>query len=375
MSKQYDLAVVGGGIMGASSAIRAAQGGMKVLLCEAGQLGMGASGVNAGTLSLQIKRVGLMPYALRGHALWAQAGDKVGFKACGGLTLAFTEHEADMLAQRMAARSAAGAPISLITATRAREIEPQLTGKLVAASYCADDAYANSSLTGAYYRALLAQAGVDTREVTPVSDIRPAPSGVSLTTEAGIFEASRALLATGAWTREMGKRLGCELPIKVRINTVSVTERLPGLFKKVIGHATGLLTLKQSANGTVLIGGGWQGTGSPQQGSGQVAAQSLRDNLRLAQYAVPDLRAARVVRCWTGFEANSPDFMPIAGRLPGWENLFVLCCVRGGYTIGPYVGQLMGDLILDREPELPLFDPRRLVQQAAQHARLPGVVS
>jgi glycine/D-amino acid oxidase-like deaminating enzyme len=33
-----------------------------------------------------------------------------------------------------------------------------------------------------------------------------------------------------------------------------------------------------------------------------------------------------------------------------------LGCVRGGYTIGPYISKLMGDFILDREPELPLFD-------------------
>jgi sarcosine oxidase subunit beta len=37
----------------------------------------------------------------------------------------------------------------------------------------------------------------------------------------------------------------------------------------------------------------------------------------------------------------------------------VLGCVRGGYTIGPYIAQLMGDYILGREPELPLFNPGR----------------
>ena len=45
--------------------------------------------------------------------------------------------------------------------------------------------------------------------------------------------------------------------------------------------------------------------------------------------------------------------------MPGTRNLFVLCCVRGGYTIGPYIGRLMGDLMLGRELELPLFDPAR----------------
>jgi glycine/D-amino acid oxidase-like deaminating enzyme len=56
-----------------------------------------------------------------------------------------------------------------------------------------------------------------------------------------------------------------------------------------------------------------------------------------------------------------PDFYPLAGALPGVPGAFVLACVRGGYTIGPYIGRLMGDLILDREPEMPLFDPARVL--------------
>jgi glycine/D-amino acid oxidase-like deaminating enzyme len=83
-------------------------------------------------------------------------------------------------------------------------------------------------------------------------------------------------------------------------------------------------------------------------------------NLQLAQFALPGLAGIRVVRAWTGFEPNAPDFYPLAGALPGMPDVFVLGCVRGGYTIGPYIGRLMGDLILGREPELPLFDPSRL---------------
>jgi len=202
-------------------------------------------------------------------------------------------------------------------------------------------------------------------ELTTVDEIEPSGDGITLRAGGSVHAARRALLATGAWTKEISARLGVPLPIRVRINTVSVTERMPKLAKNVIGHATGLLTLKQSTNGTVLIGGGWQGTGTPEVGRGQVVAETLTSNLRLAQYALPELVDARIVRCWTGFEANSPDFLPMAGRLPGWDNLFVLC-VRGGYTIGPYMGRLMGDYILGREPELPLFDPIRFVEKHEQ---------
>lgn len=65
------------------------------------------------------------------------------------------------------------------------------------------------------------------------------------------------------------------------------------------------------------------------------------------------------MRTWLGFEANVPDMMPLAGALPGIADAFVIGCVRGGYTIGPYMGELLSQLILGREPEMPLFSPGR----------------
>jgi sarcosine oxidase subunit beta len=355
----WDAVIVGGGIMGSATALRLAASGMRVALIEASLLGMGASGVNAGTLSLQIKRVALMPYALRGHALWKRAGESVGYREVGGLTLAFTDREAQMLTERMNARRDAGAPIEIIPVQKALEREPSLTPKLVLASFCPLDAYANSSLTGTYYRTLLRQAGVHVVEQSPVDRIDPEGSEIVVKTRRETYRTRRALLATGAWARKMSETIGHPLPINVRINTVSVTERMPKIIGSVLGHASGLLTMKQSANGTTLIGGGWQGRGSPEEGHGEVVAGTLISNLRFAQYAVPGLARARIVRAWTGFEAHAPDFFPMAGLLPGTSNMYVLCCVRGGYTIGPYIGQLMGDFMLDRELELPLFDPAR----------------
>lgn len=365
MTALFDLAVIGGGVMGCSAALRAAEGGMRVVLLEQAALGSGASGVNAGTLSLQIKRLKLMPYALQGYAWWQAAGDAVGFHRAGGLTLAFTQQEAELLTERMTQKRAAGAPIELVSAQTALAREPSLSHRVVAASWCAADGYANSSRTGMYFRGLLTAAGIETREYSPVQDILSERNRFALLTPRATVHARRVLLATGGWTGPLAARLGFDAPIRVRVNTVSVTARAPRLVGAVIGHVTGLLTLKQKQNGTVLIGGGWQGRGTPQDGRGEVVSETLLTNLRLAQFAVPALGALRVVRAWTGFEANVPDFYPLAGALPGVPNAYVLACVRGGYTIGPYIGRLMGDTILDRQPEMPLFDPARFQKQDA----------
>ena len=368
MSNSSDTIVVGGGVMGAAAALELARGGMRVVLCEARGLCMGATGVNAGTLSMQTKRIALTPYAIRGYEMWKRGGDGVGFRETGSLCVAYTEREADVLTRQMTARREAGAPIELITETAARAKEPNLRAGLLAASYCAADGYANASLTGAWYRRQLREAGAELREHTPAQKIVPDSAGVTVHTPQGALRGARALIATGAWAKAMSDELGMPLPMRIRVNTVSVTERMPKLIHAVVTHASGLLSLKQAANGTLLIGGAWQGRGEAATFRGEVTPQTLVANLRLAQYVLPGLAQARLVRSWTGFEGQTPDFVPLAGLLPGTSNVYVLGCVRSGYTIGPYIGKLMADLMLGRQLEMPLFDPARFFPPPAAPA-------
>jgi sarcosine oxidase subunit beta len=361
----YDLAVIGGGIMGVTAALRAAHGGMRVVVVERGGVGGEATGVNAGTLSLQIKRVALMPYALRGHEWWKQAGEAVGFRRTGGYTLAFNAREQALLEERMRMKIEAGAPITFVTPAHVHAAEPALGKRVVAASYCAEDGQADSTHSGVYLRKLLRDAAIEVREHAPVIAIEPHGAGFSVRTPTSALDATSILIASGAWTKSVAELLGVALPIEVRVNTVTVTERGPMLLHSAIGHATGLLTLKQKDNGTFLIGGGWQGRGSPEAGRGDVVAATMLQNLRLARFALPALTGVRAVRAWTGFEAFVPDYYPLAGALPGVPGAYVLACVRGGYTIGPCIGPLVADLILGREPALPLFDPARVLATPA----------
>ncbi len=362
MTEIFDAVVVGGGVMGCATALGLARGGMRVAVVERRALGTGASGVNAGTLSLQIKRSALVPYALKGLDRWRSTVERLGFdvhyRRTGGLTCAFTDAEAEALTTRMAERKAAGVPLEIVGPARVRELEPGLTPKVKLASWCAEDGYAHSTVTGRAYRTALVKAGVTVIEGEPVEGIERAGSFTVVTPRTTLC-GRRLVLAGGAWLKPLAKLIGVDLPIGVRINTVSVTARMPVAIRTIVGHAFGLLTLKQSDNGTMLVGGGWQGRGNAEQGWSAVDPDTLVGNLRLAQFAVPALAHAQVVRTWLGFEANVPDMMPLAGALPGIADAFVIGCVRGGYTIGPYMGELLSQLILGREPEMPLFSPGR----------------
>lgn len=361
-----DALVVGGGVMGATVALRLAEGGMSAALFEQRALGAGASGVNAGTLSLQTKRAALMPYAMAGHELWRHAGERVGYRETGGLTLAFTAAEAAYLEARVAERRDAGAPIELVSPTRARELEPHLTERIEAASYCARDGYANASLTGHYYRERLAASGVEVFEGERVTSIDRLAAGFRVRTANAASLGTRLVLAGGAWLAQAGSMLGVSLPITVRANIVSVTERMPPLLRCVVLQAFGRLTLKQKPNGTFVIGGAWQGEGDVLRGPGHVTTESLVGNLRLATSAMQPLADARLIRSWVGFEARTPDALPLAGELPHCPNAYVIGAVLGGYTIGPYLGRLLGDVILERQAECELFPPGRFDASSAE---------
>ena len=362
MTPLFDAVVIGGGVMGCSTALELAHGGMRVAIVERRALGTGASGVNAGTLSVQIKRVALVPYSLKGLERWRTTVERLGFDVhyhrTGGLTCAFTDQEAEIVTARMTERIAVGLPAEIISPARVRTIEPGLSTKVKLASWCAEYGYAHSTLTGRAYRAALTKAGVMVIEGAPVERIDRDPGFMVVTSRASV-RGSRLVLAGGAWLKQLARLIGIDFPVNVRVNTVSVTTRMPIVIRTVIGHALGLLTLKQSDNGTMLVGGGWQGHGNPEEGWSAVDPDNLVGNLRLAQYAVPALASAQVARSWLGFEATVPDSMPLVGAIPGIPNAYVIGCVQGGYTIGPYMGELLSHFILGREPEMPLFNPGR----------------
>ena len=365
MTQPFDLIVVGGGVHGATVALFAARGGMRVALIERDQICRGASGVNAGTLTMQMTRVALIPYAIKAYAMWMSApqwlGHDVGVVACDGLSLAFTEQEEQLLTYRAGKRREAGAPITLVSGRRAQEIEPGLSEHVRIAGWCKVDGFANAYLTGRAYRRALVEAGVVINERCTAAAIAPSSPGYAVETSEGRIVGARLVLAGGVWIEQMLAWLGVHLPIKALVNQLSVTERIAPVMCTQIGIASGLLSLKQYPHGTVVIGGGWQGRGDRTTGVGELIADNVIDNIRLACHAIPALRQARLARSWTGFEAETADALPAAGPIPGCDNAYVCGSVHSGYTSGPYIARLLAERILGREPEMPLFPIDRLL--------------
>lgn len=365
----FDVAVVGGGLLGCAVALFLSRGGMRAALVERGGLCREASGVNAGTLTMQMTRAALIPYALEAHRMWTSArkwlGHDVGVTACDGLSLAFTEGEAALLEERVRARREAGAPIRLLGLEAARRVEPGLSRWPVLASHCPVDGFASAYLTGLAFRRALVGAGAQVFEHCPAAGVEADAGGGYVVRLASPrqprIEARRLVLAGGAWLGKMAGWLGVRLPVRALVNQLAVTERLPPVMRTVIGVASGLLSLKQFGNGTAVVGGGWQAAGDRERGGVALLPGRLVGNLRLACHAIPALRGARLVRTWAGLEAETRDALPAVGPLPGHPGAFVCGSVHSGFTSGPWIAKLLADRILGREPAMPLFPPDRLI--------------
>ena len=362
-SPDYDIAILGGGLMGCIVALHLARAGMRTIVLEArGGLCTQASGVNTGHIAVMDGRSYRVPYVLRSMELWASAGAwlgrDVGYRTRAGLKVAFTEAEAEELASSTAVMQAQGAVLDMVGANRARELEPGLSSSIHAASWSPADGYANPLLLADGFAAALRQAGAEVRLAAPVRRIEAGPP-FRIFADGQPVVARRVLIAGGVWIGELARMLGVELPMQCRVSQVTVTERRPPTIRTAIGSASDTLSLKQVDNGTVLIGGGWQGIGSLTQGPREVVPEHVVGNLRLACAAVPALAQARAVRTWLGLEARAIDNLPLNGALPGVPGAWVLGAVHTGFALGPAMGEAMAGMILGQTEAVPMFDPGR----------------
>jgi len=359
----FDVIVVGGGVMGCATALPLARAGMKVALFDKSGLGLEASGRNAGSLSPMIKKAEVVPHALRGYQMWMSSrewlGADIGAHPQPGIIVAYTDAEAEALTRMATDRRAAGGPIELVSGKRALEIEPALTGEVRLAAYSELDGHGESNRTGQVFNFALRAAGASVFARCAVERVTPTGNGYEVQTQMGIATATRIVLAGGAWLENMVAWLGLRLPVQFKVNQMIVTERAKPVIRTVLGVQNGLLTLKQASNGSIVVGGGWQGHGDLEKGAYHIEPEAVIRNLQLAQYVVPAVRNLRVVRTWLGLEALLPDYLPALGAIPGATNAYVIGCCRGGWAIGPCLGALLADLILGREPDLPMFDPGR----------------
>jgi sarcosine oxidase subunit beta len=97
----------------------------------------------------------------------------------------------------------------------------------------------------------------------------------------------------------------------------------------------------------------------------ELLPQSIIGNFTVARDIVPLVSSLHVLRSWSGIASDTPDHLPLLGRVPGLADAFI---AAGGstFTLGPTVGRLLSELIVDGRPALSIapFDPGRFSAEA-----------
>lgn len=365
MPRRADIAVIGAGVAGLCTALFLARAGRSVVVLERGEAWGESSGANAGTLSLQVKRNEVLQVSRRAIELWQEFqerdGMEIGFARIGGLRVATTAHELGHLKKSQGEQAALGVETEWYEGNRLRNLAPWLGPEVRAATYCDWDSMSVPLTAGHGLVMAVRAAGVTVATGAAVTAIARDGGGFRLRCGDATVEAAAIVIAAGAWTGDVAAMLGVRLPVAADINMLTISEPAPKLFDRVVTHIGAILSLKQYPNGSVLIGGGWQGRGDLAQGTRRTDYLNLVHNLRVAMQVVPALKQLRMVRSWAGYEGVAADALPLFGALPGVPGAFVNACARGGYHQGPALGEQMAQLVLGRDATLDMraFDPAR----------------
>jgi glycine/D-amino acid oxidase-like deaminating enzyme len=330
----YDVAVVGGGLVGACLAWGLARADQKVVLLDEGDLAVRASRGNFALVWVQGKGMGMPSYShwtlASAHAwrelsqaLLDETGLDVSLQQPGGFHVCLGEAEFER--RRDFIRSFAGQPsvadqrLEMVSRATLLASLPDIGPEVSGASYCPYDGHVNSlRLFRALHTALLGR-GCRYLPTHPVTAISREAGGFVVQSPRGNFRAARVVLAAGNANAQLASMVGLTAPMMPERGQILVTERV----RPFLHHP--LSTLRQTDEGSVMIGD------SREEGS-DPAAINMPINSVMASRAVrvfPLLASLNVVRSWRAIRVMPADGFPIYDESSSHPGAFLATCHSG----------------------------------------------
>lgn len=344
-----DVLVVGAGIVGASAAYFLARQGRRVMLCDAGQSGTKASGVNFGGVRRQGRPLAQMPLAARSHALWGSLSELIGIDGeyirSGHLKIAFNEQDMKRLEAYRDTVSSCGLDLQLLNAQQVRLRYPWLGTDIAGASLCPEDGHANPRLVSPALAWAAQQAGARLMEHCRITDSRYDGRDFLSETADGQRIESRFLVNTaGAWAGSIAQMFNEPVPLTEIYPQMGVTEPLPPIMNVVVGVQGGGLYARQVARGNIIFGG--SRARSVEAGFARPSHQSVSMLLSRLAGLIPGIANASVIRFWSGVEGATPDLNPVLGPSATTPGLFHGFGYSGaGFQVGLASGEVLSQLV------------------------------
>ncbi len=411
LPKRVDAVVVGGGIIGASTALELAERGFSVLLCEKGQIAGEQSSRNWGWVRISQRDPRELPLMAEAMKLWqgleARTGHPTGYQRSGILYTAERGREEAKLETWAPHLAAMDMPGQMLRGELLQQLMPGFQGKVISGYYTPLDGRAEPQLATHAIAWAAQAAGAKVMTECAVRSVETEAGRVSsVMTERGRVACSAVVVAGGAWSRLFLGNAGVALPQLKVLNSVLRTSAVQdgpevalwsgnfSLRKRLDGGytiANGTENLVDIVPDTLRLGlkflpsylqewrslqlrltgsGGWREEAAqarrwvPQQTTPfentrvldpAPSQKAIKQGWEAAQKAFPVLQGADVVQSWGGMIDVTPDGVPVISQVDDLPGLFVSTGFSGhGFGIGPAAGRLTADLVTG---DTPVVDP------------------
>lgn len=406
--KTADVVVVGGGIVGTSTAAAIAARGANVVLVEKeSEPAREGSGRAQGSLRVQGRHASEFPLALEALDLWKEAAEDGDFEFVQGGNLYFQtrEEEASVLRHLVEEAHEAGLKdVELLTADQVREIMPQATGPFLGAMWSPIDAQVQPEKSTKYFAEKAERNGATLCfgvKATGLIQVRGQIRAVE--TSQGTISTERVVVAGGVWTPYLTRTVGVKVPLMPVVMSELETTEMPPIFDQTI-RAFGF-GARQRPDGRTVISAGLNAKVGHDVSLADFnglrfwlpRAMSFRKALKLRldlprvihqlRYAatqdtrlipdtspepradkalvesslermakvIPAYQEARVGRYWAGLVDMTPDGLPIVDGNVGVVGLSVITGLAGhGLHLGPVLGEIGAELALEGKTSRPI---------------------
>lgn len=374
-SMNENILVIGGGIIGASTAYYLASKGKKVTLLERDDICAGTSSACDQAVLLQTKKPGpLLKMAIESARIYEKLekvlDQDIEYKKGGGLILFESKDHRSMMQQLVLQQQKAGLDVEVISAKEAHQKQVGLNDHVVGATWSSEDAKVNSYKTTYAFINAAVKLGAEVYTNKNVKSILVKNGKIQgVKTDMEIFYSNKVILATGVWTAQLLKKMGISVPIKPRKGHILVTEKLPPIVHSNILSASYIaaksgasnkkqtkaqllgvgLVMGQTKSGNILIGGSREFVGFDRKPTPEVINEIRKALVRL----FPQFNGIRIIRSFAGLRPYTPDSLPIIDKVQQIEGLYINAGHEGdGIALAPISGKLMSEIVCNEKPSI-----------------------
>lgn len=394
--KTFDVAIVGGGLIGASIALNLREKGLRVVLLDRQQPGREASSAAAGMLApgpddpsslplVPLGKASLRLYPEFVAAIEQASGKSSGFAQRGTLEIFFGAEAEPERDRFVLERNHLGIRTEAIPLQRAREMEPLLAPNAVAAASIPDEATVDPRLLIDAALSAANSRGVELRaDCAATSLLRDAARCTGVVTAEGPIHAGHVVIAAGCFSGQMTAEFGRHAPthpvrgqmIALRQPAASELPRSEAAQSNG-GHAP-IRRVLRSGHGYLVPQGDARILAGSTLEDGQfhkvVTPAGLMKILGAARELIPALQNAEILETWAGLRPGTPDRLPILGPTDIDGLIVATGHYRNGILLAPVTAKLVSAWVCGEavNEDVAAFSPMRFARTQTGAASIPA---